>query len=80
MPLFEYEPLILSPKLEILNVEEDKRDTNGARPLKTKVVEWSRDLKGRKDSPEREVVEQTLEQVEFVLQDLNSQDNASTTM
>jgi hypothetical protein len=34
-----------------------KRDTNGARPLHTKVVEWSRDLKGGKDSPEREVVE-----------------------
>ncbi len=54
MPLFEYEPLILFPKLETLNEEKDKGDTNGARPSSTKVVEWPRDLKGGKDSPERE--------------------------
>ncbi len=60
MPLFKYEPLILFPKLETLNEEEDKGDTNGARPLGTKVVEWPRDLKGGKDNPEREATEYTL--------------------
>ncbi len=37
MPSFEYEPLILSPKLETSN-EEDKRDTNGVGPLGIKVI------------------------------------------
>jgi len=38
MPLFEYEPLIMSPKLKTLDEEEDKRDTNGVGPLGTKVI------------------------------------------
>ncbi len=61
MPLFEYEPLILSPKLKTSNEEEDRRDTNGAGPSCTKIVEQPRDFRGGKDSLEREVVEQTLE-------------------
>jgi hypothetical protein len=32
MPSFEYEPLVLSPKLETSNEEEKKGDTNGATP------------------------------------------------
>jgi len=39
MPSFEYEPLIMSPKLETSNEEKDRGDTNGARPSSTRVVE-----------------------------------------
>ncbi len=39
MPSFEYELLVMSLELETLDEEEDRRDTNGARPSGTKVVE-----------------------------------------
>jgi hypothetical protein len=39
MPLFEYEPLVVFAKLEILNEEEDKGDIHGVGPSNTKVVE-----------------------------------------
>jgi hypothetical protein len=39
MPSFEYEPLVLFLECETSNEEEDKRDTHGARPLGTRVVE-----------------------------------------
>jgi hypothetical protein len=39
MPSFEYEPLVMFPELETSNEEENRRDTNGARPSCTKVVE-----------------------------------------
>jgi hypothetical protein len=43
MPSFEYEPLVLSPKLKTLDgeedKEEDKKDIDGVGPLGTKVVE-----------------------------------------
>jgi hypothetical protein len=39
MPSFEYEPLVMSPKLETLDEEKDRRDIDGARPSCTKVVE-----------------------------------------
>ncbi len=55
MPSFEYEPLVLSPEPETLDEEEDRRDTNGARPC-TIVEEEPRNLRGRKDSPKREAV------------------------
>jgi len=38
MPSFEYEPLVLFLELEILDEEENKKDTNGAGPSGTKVV------------------------------------------
>ncbi len=38
MPSFEYEPLVLSPKQEISNEEEDKGDTNGVGPSNIRVV------------------------------------------
>jgi hypothetical protein len=38
MPSFEYEPLVLFLELEILDEEENKKDTNGVGPLGTKVV------------------------------------------
>jgi hypothetical protein len=37
--VFEYEPLVLFPKPEMSDEEEDKGDINGARPLGIKVVE-----------------------------------------
>ncbi len=61
MPPFEYECLVLSLKLETLDEEENKGDTDGVGPLGTRVVKEPRDLRGGKDSLEREVVEQILE-------------------
>jgi hypothetical protein len=60
MPSFEYEPLILFPKQETLDEEENKRDIDGARPSGTRVVKEPRDLKGGKEKSERETVQQTL--------------------
>jgi hypothetical protein len=61
MPLFEYEPLILCLELETSNEEENKGDINGARPSGTRIVKELGNLKGGKDSPEREAAEQTFE-------------------
>jgi hypothetical protein len=58
--------------------EEDIRDIDEAWPSGIRVVEEPRDLRGGKDSPEREAVEQILEQVKFVLQEVNSQEYVST--
>jgi hypothetical protein len=60
MPSFEYEPLILSLELETLDEEEDRGDIHGVGPLGTKVAEEPRDLRGGKDSLEKEVAKQTL--------------------
>ncbi len=38
MPSFEYESLILFRELETSNEEEDKGNTNGARPSGTKTT------------------------------------------
>ncbi len=56
MPSFEYEPLVLSPKWETSNEEEDRRDIDGVRPSNIRVIEEPRNLKGRKDRYKREVV------------------------
>ncbi len=79
MPSFEYEPLILSPKPKISNEKEDKGDIDGAGPSNTRVPKKPWDLKGGKDSLEREDVEQTLEQIKSILQEINSHDYASPT-
>ncbi len=60
MPSFEYEPFVLSPEPQTLDEEEDKGDTYGAGLSCTKTIKQLRDFKGGKDSPKREVVEQTL--------------------
>jgi hypothetical protein len=60
MPTFEYETLVFSPKLEISYEEEDRGNTNGARPSSTKTTEEELgDFKGGKDNPKREVVSET---------------------
>ncbi len=56
MPSFEYEPLVLSSKPEISDEEEDRGDTNGARPSGIRVAKELGDLKGGKDSPERRML------------------------
>ncbi len=61
MPSFEYEPLVLSPKPETSNEEKDRRDIDGVGALGIRVVEEPGDLKGGKDSLEREAIEQILE-------------------
>jgi hypothetical protein len=58
---FEYEPLILYLKLETSNEEEDKGDIDGVGPSSIRVAKEPGDLRGGKDSLEREVVKQTLE-------------------
>jgi hypothetical protein len=77
MPSFEYEPLVMFPKLKTLDEEENRGDTDGARPIGTKVVDQLGNLRGGKDNLKREVVEHTLEQVKFVFQEVNSQEYAS---
>ncbi len=57
MPSFEYEPLVLSPKPETSDDEEDKRDTYGASSLGTRVAQELGDLIGGNDSLDREAVE-----------------------
>ncbi len=83
MPSFEYEPLIIFPKPKTSNEEEDKGNTDGAGPSSTKTTKQELgNLKGRKDSPKREVIgktytlKQTLKQVEFVLQEVGSHEYA----
>jgi len=68
MPSFEYESLVLFLELKILDEEEDREDTDGVGTSNTKVVEELGDLKGRKDSPKREAIKQTL----TILQKINS--------
>ncbi len=60
MPSFEYEPLVLSPKLETSNEEENRGDTYGVGPSCTWVPKELGNLIGRKDSPKSEDVKQTL--------------------
>jgi hypothetical protein len=38
MPSFKYEPLVLSPKLETLDEEEKRTDTDGVGPSCTRVA------------------------------------------
>jgi hypothetical protein len=61
MPPFEYEPLVLSLELDALDEEEDKGDTYGVGPTGIRVVEELGDLRGGKDSLEKEAIEQILE-------------------
>jgi hypothetical protein len=72
MPSFEYEPLVMSPKLKTSNEEKDRGDTNGVRPLGIIVAKEPRNLIRGKDSLEREAIEHTLEQEEYVLQEVSS--------
>ncbi len=53
--------------------KKTKRDTYGAKPSGTRVVEEPRDSRGGKDSPKREAIEQTFEQIESILQEVSYQ-------
>ncbi len=61
MPSFEYEPLVQSSKSQTSNEEEDKRGIDGVGPSSIRVAKESKDLKGIKDSHEKEATEQILE-------------------
>ncbi len=63
MPAFDYELVVLSPKLETSNEGKNIGDTNGVGPLGIGVQEELGDLRGGKDSPKRENVEQILERI-----------------
>lgn len=47
-------------ELETLNEKEDRGDIDGAKPLGIGILKEPGDLRGRKESPKREYVEQTL--------------------
>jgi hypothetical protein len=67
MPSFEYGPLDLSPELETLDEEENRGDTYGARPSGIGILKELGDLKGGKDSHEKEDDKHILKQIKFVL-------------
>jgi hypothetical protein len=67
MPSFEYGPLVLSPEPETLDEEENRGDTYGARPSGIGILEELGDLKGGKDSHEKEDVKHILEQIKCFL-------------
>jgi hypothetical protein len=78
IPSFQYEPLVFS-KTKNFIWEEDKGNTNGARPSNTRIEEEEpRDFRGGKDSLQREAsgmtyaLKQTLEPIEFILHKVNS--------
>jgi hypothetical protein len=51
IPLFQYEPLVLTPKPKTSNEEEERRQINGVGPSKTRTVEEElADLRGGRDS------------------------------
>jgi hypothetical protein len=79
MSSFEYEPLVMSLDLKTSDEEENRRDTNGARPSGTRIAKEPKDLRGGKDSHEKEAAKKILEQVEFVLQEISYQESASAT-
>ncbi len=61
MLVIEYELLIFSLELKTLVEEEDKRNTDGARPSSIKMTkEEIRDLKGWKDSFKKEASDKIL--------------------
>ncbi len=60
IPSFWYEPLVLTPKLETSNEEEDRRNIDGVGPSGTrKKKEEPIDLKKIKDNPQRKVGDMT---------------------
>jgi hypothetical protein len=82
MPSFEYEPLVLFPKLMTLGEEKDRGNIDGVGPSCTKTTKELGDLKGGKDSPKRKVVgktntsKETLEQIKSILQEVSFQEYA----
>ncbi len=84
IPLFQYEPLVLTPKPKTSNEEEERRQINGVGPSKTRTVEEElADLRGGRDSSQKKVggmknvLEQTLELIEFVPHEVSSQEYGS---
>ncbi len=60
MLTFEYEPLVFSLEPKTLDEEKNKGYTSGAGSLGTRTIEEELgDLKGRKESPNREAISKT---------------------
>jgi hypothetical protein len=56
IPSFQYEPLIFTLEPKTSNGEEKRWNIDGARPSSTRTKEEElTNLKGRKDSPQKEV-------------------------
>jgi hypothetical protein len=72
-PSFEYEPLVISLEPMTSNEEKYRRDIDGVGPLGIQVAEEPRDLKGGKDNPKREVVEQILFYKKLVFKSMHLQ-------
>ncbi len=77
IPSFQYEPLVLPPKLKTSNEEEERGNNDGAKPSGIRIKEEEPAyLRGRKDSSQREVggmtyaSEQTLQPIESILQEV----------
>ncbi len=74
IPSFQYEPLVLTPKLKTSYEEENKGNTNGARPSNTRIKkEELVDFRGGRDISQREdrgmtcASKETLKPIEFIL-------------
>jgi hypothetical protein len=56
IPFFQHEPLILIPKSKTSNEEEERGQTDGVRPSKTRTIKVEPiDLKRGRDSSQKEV-------------------------
>ncbi len=53
MPSFEFEPLVLSPELEISNEEEDIGNIDGVGQLNTKTTKEGTKRPQRREGPKR---------------------------
>ncbi len=85
IPSFQYELLILTLEPKTLNEEKETGQTDGVGPSKTNNRKELAYLKGGRDRSQKEVggmkyvAEYSLEQLEFVLQEVNSPDYGSAT-
>jgi hypothetical protein len=81
IPFFQYEPLVLTLESKTLDEEEERGQTNGVGPSKTRTIkEEPVDLKGGRDSSQKEakgmknVSKQILKPLEYIPREFNSQE------
>ncbi len=84
IPLFQYEPLVLIPKSETLDEEEEKGQINGVGPSNIKTTEEEPvDLRKGRDNSQKEVggmryvLKQSPEPLKSVPQEVSSQEYGS---
>jgi len=81
IPFFQYEPLVLTLESKTLDEEEERGQTDGVGPSKTRTIkEEPVDLKGGRDSSQKEakgmknVSKQILKPLEYIPHEFNSQE------